>query len=81
MQASKAVIVSLLLKYIYSSIGAGDTFIAGVLYSLICRKDWALDYTLEFANELAGRKVIQEGFAGLGKLMRLSLGVDISTDV
>ncbi len=54
-----------------SSIGAGDTFIAGMLYGLTCHaEDWKLDLKLDFANELAGRKVAQEGFVGLGNAMR-----------
>lgn len=32
-------------------------------------EDWGLQQRLDFANELAGRKVVQEGFAGLGALM------------
>ena len=50
----------------YSAIGAGDTFIAGMLYSLLCRDEWPLEHKLAFSNELAGRKVAQEGFSGLG---------------
>jgi len=53
-----------------STIGAGDTFIAGMLYGLTCHADdWNLDYKLAFANELAGRKVVREGFSGLGRVM------------
>jgi len=49
-----------------STIGAGDTFIAGMLHGLLYRnKNWTLQQVLNFANELAGRKVVQEGFAGL----------------
>ena len=49
-----------------STIGAGDTFIAGMLHGLLYRnKNWTLQQMLNFANELAGRKVVQEGFAGL----------------
>ena len=50
-----------------STVGAGDTFIAGMLFGLTCHVDWTLDRKLEFANELAGRKVVQEGLAGLGR--------------
>lgn len=54
----------------HSTVGAGDTLIAGVLFGLNCHvKDWSLERTLNFANELAGRKVQQEGFAGVGRLM------------
>ena len=54
-----------------STVGAGDTFIAGTLYGLTCHEaDWDFKRKLEFANELAGLKVLQEGFNGLGNLMR-----------
>ena len=57
-----------------STIGAGDTFIAGMLYGLTCHShDWTLAQKLSFANELAGRKVGQEGFSGLGTLMQHGL--------
>lgn len=57
-----------------STIGAGDTFIAGMLYGLICHgHDWTLSQKMEFANELAGHKVVQEGFAGLGGVMERAL--------
>jgi ketohexokinase len=58
----------------HSTIGAGDTFIAGILFGLIChRDDWSLWDKLDFAIKLAGRKVVQEGFSGLGKLMQNAL--------
>ncbi|PSN70385.1 ketohexokinase-like protein [Corynespora cassiicola Philippines] len=50
---------------VVDTIGAGDTFIAGMLYTLTYHADWTLDMKLQFANELAGRKVIQDGFGGL----------------
>lgn len=56
-----------------STVGAGDTFIAGMLFGLICRGDWDLDRKLRFGNELAGRKVVQEGLRGLGSLMQHAL--------
>ena len=37
-----------------------------MLFGLLCRQDWRLEKRLSFANELAGRKVGQEGFSGLG---------------
>ena len=41
-----------------------------MLYGLICHSDdWSLLYKLEFSNELAGHKVAQEGFSGLGNIM------------
>lgn len=52
-----------------STVGAGDTFIAGMLFGLTCQVDWSLERKLEFANELAGRKVAQEGLHGLASLM------------
>jgi hypothetical protein len=49
-----------------STVGAGDTFIAGILYSCLIHHDsWSLPKKLAFAIELAGRKVAQEGFANL----------------
>jgi len=60
---------------VVDTIGAGDTFIAGMLYSYLAhQQDWPLSQKLDFSNELAGRKVVQEGFAGLGGLMRRSKG-------
>jgi ketohexokinase len=54
-----------------STIGAGDTFIAGMLYGLIWRSDdWDMVRKLAFANEIASRKVCREGFGGLGDTMR-----------
>jgi fructose-1-phosphate kinase PfkB-like protein len=59
-----------------STIGAGDTFIAGILYGLFYNaQNWDLGKTLQFANELAGRKVTQQGFSGLVKGGAWSLGV------
>ena len=50
-----------------STIGAGDTFIAGMIFALMEHGEaWPLSQKLCFANELAGRKVMQEGFSGLG---------------
>lgn len=41
-----------------------------MLYSYLAhRQYWPLTQKLDFANELAGRKVVQEGFSGLGSLM------------
>lgn len=52
------------------TIGAGDTFIAGMLFALINRPEWTLERKLQFSNELAGRKVFQAGFADLGQKMQ-----------
>lgn len=51
---------------IVDTIGAGDTFIAGILYGLLEHKgNWDLRSTLSFAIDLAGHKIVQEGFARL----------------
>ena len=67
-------------KPIIDTTGAGDTFIAGMLFGLICRATrrikliiptcWSLKQQLDFANGLAGRKILQSGFQGLGQLDR-----------
>lgn len=52
----------------YSPVGAGDTFIAGMLLGLISN-DWPLSDiggTTSFAVKLATLKVQREGFEGLG---------------
>ncbi|EDU50083.1 ketohexokinase [Pyrenophora tritici-repentis Pt-1C-BFP] len=54
---------------VVDTIGAGDTFIAGILFSVNNHDEWDLQKKLEFANELAGRKVLQEGFSDLGRKM------------
>jgi ketohexokinase len=54
---------------VVDTIGAGDTFIAGMLFAINEHENWSLQRKLEFANELAGRKVLQEGFGGLGRSM------------
>ncbi|KAL4889944.1 pfkB family kinase [Aspergillus ambiguus] len=55
---------------VVDAIGAGDTFIAGMLYAMLCQGDkWTLGEKLGFANRVAGMKVAQEGFSGLGKAL------------
>ena len=56
-----------------STIGAGDTFIAGVLFGLFYAEWKSLHQTVVFASELAGRKVLQMGFTNLAEKMDLSL--------
>lgn len=55
-----------------SAIGAGDTFIAGVLYGLWC-VDGVLHRTLRFAVDLATAKVGQDGLGGLASKVRASV--------
>lgn len=59
------------------TIGAGDTFIAGFLYALNCQEQWPLQRKLEFANELAGRKVLQPGFGDLAGQMGRFLTAEV----
>ncbi|KAI3341354.1 putative PfkB family kinase [Ustulina deusta] len=57
---------------VIDTIGAGDTFIAGILYTFLGgHKTWSLAQKLAFANRLAGFKVVQEGFSGLSGRMQL----------
>lgn len=53
-----------MLTDVVSAIGAGDTFVAGVLYGLWC-VDWELHRTVQFAVDLATTKVQQNGFGAL----------------
>lgn len=57
-----------------SSVGAGDTFVAGMLYGLICQADtWDVTHKLGFAVALATLKVQREGFDGLGNDIRMNM--------
>ncbi|KAJ3570640.1 hypothetical protein NPX13_g5663 [Xylaria arbuscula] len=57
---------------VVDTVGAGDTFIAGVLYTFLYEhKAWSIPQRLAFANRLAGFKVSQEGFSGLSRYMQL----------
>ncbi|KAF2655063.1 Ribokinase-like protein [Lophiostoma macrostomum CBS 122681] len=59
------------LRVIDSTIGAGDTFIAGMLFAFNQHADeWSLERKVNFANQLAGHKVYQEGFDNLALGMR-----------
>ncbi|KAI1663036.1 Ribokinase-like protein [Daldinia decipiens] len=52
-----------------ATVGAGDTFIAGMLFGLLCHhEDWDTEKKVQFAVQLATRKVQRDGFGGLGSL-------------
>lgn len=57
-----------------SAIGAGDTFIAGMLYGLGLQGSWCVDEVLhrtaQFAVDLATTKVQQDGFTGLASKLQ-----------
>ncbi|KAL0779495.1 hypothetical protein CaCOL14_003979 [Colletotrichum acutatum] len=62
------------VKQVVDSVGAGDTFVAGMLYGLICQADtWDVTHKLGFAVALATLKVQREGFGGLGDDIRMDM--------
>lgn len=51
---------------VVDTVGAGDTFVAGILFGLLCHANgWGPATVLAFAVDLATKKVQREGFAGL----------------
>ncbi|KAI5924308.1 Ribokinase-like protein [Camillea tinctor] len=62
---------------VVDTVGAGDTFIAGMLFGLLCHtRDWNDEKKVRFAVQLATLKVQQEGFDGVGaEVARLECGV------
>jgi ketohexokinase len=59
---------------VVDTIGAGDTFIAGMIYCLTNHPNTTLEQKLGYAIQIASRKVYQDGFGGLGKAMKGVLG-------
>lgn len=62
---------------VIDTVGAGDTFIAGVLFATMSRtvpsalnEAWIVPDFLRFGNKLAGHKIRQQGFAGLSKVIQ-----------
>ncbi|KAI1098520.1 Ribokinase-like protein [Jackrogersella minutella] len=52
---------------VVDTVGAGDTFIAGMLFGLLCHHDdWDTEKKVQFAVQLATCKVQQDGFDGVG---------------
>ncbi|KAF2034533.1 Ribokinase-like protein [Setomelanomma holmii] len=54
---------------VIDAVGAGDTFIAGILFCLTNHPRGNLAQHLEFATHIASKKVYQRGFRGLGTAM------------
>ncbi|KAI7879027.1 Ribokinase-like protein [Lichtheimia hyalospora FSU 10163] len=57
------------VEQVMDAIGAGDTFIAGIIFSLL--RNMSLPLSLQFACELASRKVAQQGFSGLAQAIHV----------
>ncbi|KAF7732512.1 hypothetical protein EC973_003258 [Apophysomyces ossiformis] len=55
------------IHQVVDSVGAGDTFIAGIIFCL--SRGLGLLSSLKFSCELASRKVAQSGFDGLAKVV------------
>jgi ketohexokinase len=55
-------------------VGAGDTFIAGVLYALAVRPGTDVGKALQLGIIVAGEKVRREGFQGMKAAMAQYLG-------
>ncbi|KAF4119616.1 ketohexokinase [Geosmithia morbida] len=62
---------------VVDTLGAGDTFVAGMLYGLLCHADWDTERQVNFAVHLASLKVQQDGFARLGDAVR-EAGIDLT---
>ncbi|KAG2178196.1 hypothetical protein INT43_003449 [Umbelopsis isabellina] len=62
---------SIPIEQVRDTVGAGDSFTAGVIYGL--SNKWSVKDALEFSCELAGRKVAQSGFDRLYEQMIPSL--------
>lgn len=58
---------------VVDTLGAGDTFNAAFIYSQV--KKWDLKKGLEFACRVAGHKVGQKGFRGLGLFTKTLTGL------
>jgi ketohexokinase len=55
---------------VIDTVGAGDTFVAGMLFSLTNHSNTTLEHKLRYAVQIASRKVYQDGFEGLGEAMQ-----------
>ncbi|KAH9992185.1 Ribokinase-like protein [Xylariaceae sp. FL0662B] len=61
---------------VVDTVGAGDTFIAGLLFGMLChQEDWDAEMKVRFAVQLATCKVQREGFDGVGTNVTKRLGV------